>query len=451
MRLSQSIIRAFIAVAYVSTSLEANAATVAVIDSGVDYKHEALESKMWMNSNDRTTDDAGTVYKNDKNGWNFAENNNQIIDYKYLGTFSQDCYKIFEIQGKILSGTATDEEKEWYKAKKGDETFLKELQKFGNFIHGTHVSGISTSDSSAASIVGIKLIPTETPGAKFEIPRDKAGNPLVSLMLGMIAKRQAQLLVKVGKYTKAVGARVANGSFGTSVTAVKPIVAQLVQQITGAEPTEAETETYAKELVGSILKESKAFVDAAPNTLFVFAAGNDGTNNDVLPTSPANLKAANTIAVAATLGAEKIATFSNYGAAMVDVAAPGVVIRASIPGSEYLEMSGTSMAAPFVTNVAARVQEENPALNPAGVKKILTDTVDKKPWLVGKVSSGGIVNEHRAVAAARLSNRMSLDDSISVARSDVSDVNHADSGLSADMEKELLVLPLVSFFAPSRD
>ena len=141
----------------------ANSATVAIIDSGVDYKHEAFAPHMWVNPNGSTTVD-GTTYSNDTHGWNFAESNNEIIDYKYLGTFSQDCYKIFEIQGKILRGIATDAEKDWYKNKRSDETFLKELQKFGNFVHGTHVTGISTDQSSAATVVALKLIPTEVPG-----------------------------------------------------------------------------------------------------------------------------------------------------------------------------------------------------------------------------------------------------------------------------------------------
>ena len=424
----------------------ASAATVAIIDSGVDYKHEAYASDMWTNPNGSTTVD-GTTYRNDTHGWNFADNNNQVIDYKYLGTFSQDCYKMFEIQGKILRGIATDAEKDWYKGKRSDTTFLKELQKFGNFVHGTHVTGISTDQSDAATVVGIKLIPTETPGSNAMSQfRDMAGNPMVSMMLQMVAKRQGQMLTSVGKYTNAVRAEVANGSFGSSVNAVKPVVAQLVKQLTGADPTEAETQEYAIELVNAMINESKAFVSASPGTLFVFAAGNDGTNNDQLPVSPANVDATNKIVVAATLGNEKIATFSNFGM-KVDVAAPGVVIRASIPGNQYIEMSGTSMAAPYVTNVAARLKDLNPSLGPDGIKKILCETVDVKPWLQGKVRTGGIVNAHRAVRAAELSAQMSVEQAIAQSKVMVGDAVEFDGlSVSPEMEKDLLVAPMPSMF-----
>lgn len=421
------------------------AATVAIIDSGVDFKHEAYDGNMWTNPNGSTTVD-GVTYNGDTHGWNFAENNNQIIDYKYLGTFSQDCYKMFEVQGKILTGTATEEEIAWYKGKRSDQTFLKELQKFGNFIHGTHVTGISTDQSTAAKIVGMKLIPTEVPGSAWVNQfRDEKGNPMVSLMLQMVAQRQGQLLTNVGKYTNAVKAEVANGSFGTSVPAVKPVVAQLVKQITGADPTEAETEEYAKELVTAMIAESKKFVGAATNTLFVFAAGNDGSNNDQLPVSPANVEAENKIVVAATLGTEKLASFSNHGI-KVDVAAPGVIIKAAIPGNQYLELSGTSMAAPFVTNVAARLKDLNPSLSPAGLKRLLCETVDVKPWLQGKVRTSGIVNPHRAYKAAELSAKIGLDAAIMQSKVSVADALEISMDLSSDMEKEILVLPMPSTF-----
>lgn len=430
------------AIVFVGAS-SSQAATVAIIDSGVDFKHEAYDSNMWTNPNGSTTVD-GVTYDGDTHGWNFAENNNQIIDYKYLGTFSQDCYKMFEVQGKILTGTATEEEIAWYKGKRSDQTFLKELQKFGNFIHGTHVTGISTDQSTAAKIVGMKLIPTEVPGSAWLNQfRDEKGNPMVSLMLQMVAQRQGQLLTNVGKYTHAVKSEVANGSFGTSVPAVKPVVAQLVKQITGADPTEAETEEYAKELVNAMIAESKKFVGAATNTLFVFAAGNDGANNDQLPVSPANVEAENKIVVAATLGAEKLATFSNYGM-KVDVAAPGVIIKSAIPGNQYLELSGTSMAAPFVTNVAARVKDLNPTLSPAGLKRLLCETVDVKPWLQGKVRTSGIVNPHRAYKAAELSATIGLDAAIAQSKVAVADAEVLSTSLSSDMEKELLVLPMPS-------
>src|SRR5690606_22280955 len=126
-------------------ALNVNAATIAVIDSGLDYKHEMITPNLWTNANETfdRRDNDGNGYQDDVHGWNFAEQNGQIIDYKYLGTFSADTKKYFDIQGKYFLGQATESEMAWMKEKQKDTKFLKEMGKFGNFIHGTHVAGIS--------------------------------------------------------------------------------------------------------------------------------------------------------------------------------------------------------------------------------------------------------------------------------------------------------------------
>jgi cell wall-associated protease len=433
---------------------QAWAANLAIMDSGVDYKHKDLAAKMWSNPASQTTDADGTTYKDDTHGWNFADHNNEVIDYKYLGTFSQDCYKVFEVQGKILKGTATDEEKAWYKAKKADQEFLKELSKFGNFVHGTHVSGISSQNAEKAKLQAAKIIATEPPGAFLdrmakagrEDGDDALNQMLLKMYLGMAAQQQGKLLTSVGKYVAAVKGEVANGSFGVSVAAVTPTVENLMKQLLGKDPTPEQVKENAIYLVEQILEQSKTFVGASPNTLFVFAAGNDGTDNDSLPTAPANLKADNTIAVAASLGGESLAVFSNYGATKVEVAAPGVTIKSTIPGDQYLELSGTSMAAPYVTNVAGLVKDANPALNPAGIKKILIGTVDVKDFLKGKVSSSGVVNTERAIAAAKSSRTMSIDQAIQHARRSVADMAADHVVVDRAAAQDLLVLPLPSTF-----
>ena len=181
-------------------------------------------------------------------------------------------------------------------------------------------------------------------------------------------------------------------------------------------------------------------------TLFVlFAAGNDGADNDPIPTSPANIKTDNTISVAATLDIASLASFSNYGAQMVEVAAPGVAINSTIPGDQFLSLSGTSMAAPYVTNAAELVKDANPALAPADVKKVLVGTVNKKSFLSGKVSSGGIVNTARAAKAAQLSLTESVDAAIAQALTEVPDMAPTITATHLN-DRDLVIVPLPNPF-----
>jgi subtilisin family serine protease len=130
---------------------------------------------------------------------------------------------------------------------------------------------------------------------------------------------------------------------------------------------------------------------------------------------------------------------------MVEVAAPGVGILSTIPGNEYLTVSGTSQAAPFVAGVAGQVLDQNPTLTNAELKKILMSTSDLKDFLKGKVMSSGIVNANRAVLAAKLSRTMELGRAIESARVQVDDVDgrHYEK---AKTDYEGYVIPLPSLF-----
>ena len=145
----------------------------------------------------------------------------------------------------------------------------------------------------------------------------------------------------------------------------------------------------------------------AKGALLVIAAGNETCNNDTTPTYPANSAVANKIVVAATDNTDSLAYFSNYGPSSVHLGAPGFDIPSTYPqnlsggDSPYLYMSGTSMAAPHVTGVAALVKAVNPSLTGAQIKNIILSTVDPLPSLSGLVSSGGRLNAYKAVLAAQ--------------------------------------------------
>jgi len=133
--------------------------------------------------------------------------------------------------------------------------------------------------------------------------------------------------------------------------------------------------------------------------IFIAAAGNSSTNNDVRPHYPSNYQLPNVVSVAALTRKDVLARFSNYGAKTVHIAAPGAEIMSTWPSNQYEEHSGTSMATPVVSGVAALILSVNPDLSVTELRKRLLDSVDKSPALDGKVSSGGRVNAARAVRA----------------------------------------------------
>ena len=136
--------------------------------------------------------------------------------------------------------------------------------------------------------------------------------------------------------------------------------------------------------------------------LFVAAAGNDGANADKRPHYPSGYKLPNVLSVAALDRRDELASFSNYGAKGVHVAAPGKEILSTWLNGEYEEHSGTSMATPFVAGVAGLVLSVEPNLSVKELRDRLMNTADKLDSLKGKVVSGGRVNAARAVGAMQI-------------------------------------------------
>jgi len=112
----------------------------------------------------------------------------------------------------------------------------------------------------------------------------------------------------------------------------------------------------------------EAAIDAAntSNVIVIFAAGNDGTDNDSLPTYPCNYKKANTLCVAALTQKNGLASFSNYGATSVDVGAPGVNIASTWHLSRTVVSdtfaTGWNISTNTATTWAAQALSPGPAL-----------------------------------------------------------------------------------------
>ena len=126
--------------------------------------------------------------------------------------------------------------------------------------------------------------------------------------------------------------------------------------------------------------------------IFVAAAGNSGLNNDATPNYPSNYDFDNVVAVAATDNKDVLASFSNYGATTVDIAAPGVGILSTLPGNTYGTLSGTSMATPHVSGALSLIWDQNPTFTYQQVIAKLYSSVDKIAGLNGKVATGGRLN-----------------------------------------------------------
>jgi subtilisin family serine protease len=148
---------------------------------------------------------------------------------------------------------------------------------------------------------------------------------------------------------------------------------------------------------------SQALMDAITaaynqGVLFVCAAGNYVGNTDVTPNYPSCYDVPNVMSIAATDHNDDLADFSGYGLVTVDLAAPGVDILSLAPGNSFATMSGTSMATPHVSGVAALVWGKYPGMTVEQVKMLIMNSVDHKASLAGKCVTGGRLNALFAIS-----------------------------------------------------
>ncbi|HEU4716455.1 MAG TPA: S8 family peptidase [Bacteroidia bacterium] len=244
-------------------------------------------------------------------------------------------------------------------------------------LHGTHVAGIIAANrgnnlgikgvNSAVKIMAVRVVPNGD-------ERDK------DVANGI-------------RYAVDNGAKIINMSFGKGYSFNKKVVDDAVK--------------YA---------ESKG-------VLLVHAAGNDSKNNDNTDNFPNDHyldggTASNWIEVGALSwkdGKEAVAPFSNFGAAQVNVFAPGVDIKSCKSNGGYIDESGTSMASPVTAGACALIKCYFPSLTPQQIKTIIEQSSDKslakkrviKPGYKKKKvkfkklsTSGGVVDVYAAFRMA---------------------------------------------------
>lgn len=158
---------------------------------------------------------------------------------------------------------------------------------------------------------------------------------------------------------------------------------------------------------------SKSFEETISNYsgLLVCSAGNRNLNietaNKYSKIYPSIYTSDNIISVAASNVDDKIWKTddykgSNYGLVSVDLAAPGASIYSTYAAENkaYTNMSGTSMATPYVTGVAALIQSKYQNISTKATKKAILDGVDKSSYWSKYVKTGGRLNAYNALKSA---------------------------------------------------
>jgi subtilisin family serine protease len=449
---------------------------VAVIDGGIDTAHAGLRDRLWTNPREVAAngrDDEGNGHVDDTRGWNFlggadgrnVEQETLELTREYArceraGASATGCAAITaEFTAKREEAQAEAAQLEQVSAVYGITVGLLQRALPGDSLTVERVTALVPTSDSLRVAREIYLQIAESGITAEQI--DKAiTDAKERLAFGLNPQFDPRPIVgddPANMTERAYGNRDVTGPDASHGTHVAGIVGAVKQGEAGMDGVAADVRLMAVRAVpsgderdkdvanairyavdngaqiinmsfGKGYSPDKRAVDEAVKyadsrgVLMIHAAGNDGKDLAVEKNFP-NVtyldggRAANWIEVGASSwqgGDHLAADFSNYGKAQVDVFAPGVDILSTVPGGGWERNSGTSMAAPVVSGVAALLMSYFPKLTAADVKRLLLETATRYPDATvarpggkeemvrfGDLSAtGGVVNAYAAVRAA---------------------------------------------------
>jgi subtilisin family serine protease len=232
-------------------------------------------------------------------------------------------------------------------------SLFDKLKIYSPYIHGTHVAGIAVRGNPAARLIVFRFN-DQLPDLPF------APTPVW-------AKRLADDFREIGEYCRTHHVRVVNMSWGDEPSEFETWLSK-----TGQGRDAAERKKQALELFEIWKAGISDAIRSAPSTLFICAAGNSNSNAGFNEDVPPSLHLPNLIAVGAVNQAGDETSFTSYGDT-VTVDANGYNVDSSVPGGSKLKLSGTSMASPGVTNLAAKLFAVDPSLTPEQVISLIKD------------------------------------------------------------------------------
>ncbi len=254
--------------------------------------------------------------------------------------------------------------------------FIERLEFYTNYAHGTHVAGIAARGN---------------PAIRLQVDRIEFPYRLIPpAPTQEWADSLASALQRTVSYYQRTGVRVVNMSWGLSQDDLQRM---LEENRVGK--SASERKAMAAQYFSTLYEAFREAIADAPSVLFVSAAGNSDNSNTFTQTIPASFNLPNTITVGAVDQAGDQAGFTSFG--KVDVYADGYEVESVLPGGRKQKWSGTSMAAPQVVNLAAKLLAVYPKLGPIQVKTLIVMGADAR--LVGGQTIQ-LLNEKQTFALA---------------------------------------------------
>ena len=343
--------------------------TVAIWDSGVDFGIEALGRQTWANTKEvpgNGQDDDGNGLVDDVHGIGWTLHGDYTPELLFPVrkvvadpmVYQQYSKGFSDLQANVDSREASELKQKLSSLPKEEfQPFVEGLTAYGQYAHGTHVAGIAVAGNPAARLMAARIT------FDYRIIGDR---PTIAQ-----AYKDAAAAVRTVDYFVEQGVKVVNMSWGGSLAGIEAALEQ-----TGAPGTPEERRALARRIYDIGYKSLFEALRDAPGILFVISAGNSDANVAFDEFMPSSFKLPNVMVSGAVDQAGDETSFTSFGNS--DVYANGFEVDSYVPGGARLKFSGTSMSAPNMTNLAAKLWALYPGLTVAQVKQLIVDGADDK-------------------------------------------------------------------------
>lgn len=340
---------------------------IGIWDSGIDV--EVYKDNLWTNTAEKADgkDDDGNGFVDDLHGigWDLHSNVDMHLLFP-LTAEQQAAYPgmrnmtkgLLDLQASIDSPEAAEIRQHMAQLQPDQvKPFFEDLGLFGNYTHGSHVSGIAANGNPAARLLAARI--TFDYRTIPEVPTLEQ------------ARKDAEAAFRTVQYFRDHGVRVVNMSWGGSAQGIEGAF-----EANGVGGTPEERHAKAKEIFDIGKDSLTEAMKAAPEILFVVAAGNSDNDAEFSDLIPSGIDLPNILTVGAVDQAGEETSFSTFGS-NVDVHANGFEVPSKLPGGEEMKYSGTSMAAPNVANLAGKLLAVKPDLTTSQLVSLITLATDR--------------------------------------------------------------------------
>lgn len=366
-------------------SASAKPVAVGIWDSGVDTS--LFPANLWTNSAETANgkDDDNNGFVDDLHGIAFSldrkPTTGPLADLSGLRGDKQQLLRFIAASMDMQAGitnAGVEEFQNHYRSLKQEQmrTFTDDLGLMGSYTHGTHVAGIAIAGNPFARLVHItenwpyKSIPDEAPTVEM-------------------GQRWGQNSRDAVAYLRKANVRVVNMSWRVGRSAFEGML-----EAKGVGNSPEERAELSRKIFAGLRSGLEDAIRSAPEILFVAGSGNEDNDVDFAEYIPAGLRLPNLLTVGAVDNQDRFTDFTTTGSNVV-LYANGYRVKSVVPGGQEIEFSGTSMAAPQVTNLVAKILALRPELTPAQVIDLLKAHADPVPDRPGRL----IINPRKTIDA----------------------------------------------------